>query len=171
MPTLYKKDDIVLLADNRYHLGLVRENQLSSTSEVLVQWMKYLPIFMKPGEIILESAHVRYHPAQRIHYDIWELLDSEKPTYNEISLWEQNMKQELEQCRITRHYPASFKPSTRQTVRRRVHNITEAENGQLLGGTIQCDQRKIQVWRHRNDSVWTSLREEATGIAMQRIKP
>lgn len=89
----YRKDDIVLLAANRYHLGIVRANQASSTSDVLVQWMKTEPLWMKPYDIVAESFNRLVRPAyletrKRPLYDIFELLPSEKPSYTPQQLWE-----------------------------------------------------------------------------------
>lgn len=91
---IYKDGDIVLFAANRYHLGIVRANQSSSTSDVLVQWMKTDPLWMKPYDIVAEAFSRLPRPAyletrKRLLYDIFEPLPSEKPSYAPQQLWEE----------------------------------------------------------------------------------
>ena len=76
---MYKKDDLVVLAANPYHIGLVRQDQAGSRESVLVEWMRTPPVWMQPHEIILEAVHHALHPAQS--YDILE------PIFEEQSLW------------------------------------------------------------------------------------
>lgn len=77
---MYQKDDVVLLAANPYHLGLVRANQSSSRESVLVEWLGTQPVWMRPDEIVLESTYWAFHP-ERQSYDIME------PIFEEQSLW------------------------------------------------------------------------------------
>lgn len=76
---LYQENDLVVLAANPYHLGIVRANQTSSRDSVLVEWLAG-EAWARPDEIVLESTHHAFHPEQR-SYDIFE------PIYEEQSLW------------------------------------------------------------------------------------
>jgi len=74
MSTLYTTGEIVLLAANPYHLGLVRADQEHSRASVLVEWLGTEPVWMHLDEIVRESTHRLFHPLPLTGpiYDIFE---------------------------------------------------------------------------------------------------
>lgn len=78
----------------------------------------------------------------------------------------------MDKCRVTTYHNNrnNMQVAGRRIVPRHVHGITSLENGQLFSGMIRFSGKTVRVWRHQNDEVWTSYREEATGASYQRIK-
>jgi hypothetical protein len=80
---MYRKDEMVVLAANRYHLGIVREDQEHSRASVLVEWLAG-PAWCRPDEILLESTHRAFHTPPRGDRAAYDVLE---PIYEERSLW------------------------------------------------------------------------------------
>jgi len=70
---LYRKDEIVLLAANPYHLGIVSADQTNRRDSVFIRWLSG-EAWMRPDEIVRESVH---HQLQPVPMDL-----REKPPYD-----------------------------------------------------------------------------------------
>lgn len=74
--SIYHANDLVLLAANPYHLGLVQADQVGTTGDVLVEWMDTPPVHMRPHEIVSEGTYRDLHPGPH-RYDIFGPTDQE----------------------------------------------------------------------------------------------
>src|SRR5712664_1984873 len=77
-----------------------------------------------------------------------------------------------EPCRVTVAVDCddtTYGRTARRTVHRHVEPLTSVEDGRLLRGRIRLNGRYQLVYRLSGDSLWTSIREEATGPAYERL--